>query len=72
MDNGSINSSRVRCVYRATAWTRHDPIRLLVTEDDKIWIGYGHCPDRFSHVGNVGDRGTAGRKRDQILIAANS
>ena len=70
--HGSINESPVRCVYRATEWNPTDQPRLFVTEDNKIWIGYGEAPERFGHVGNVGDRNTQGTSRKAILRAANS
>lgn len=70
--NGSINESPIRTVYRATAWTRKEPVRLFVTADNKIWVGYGDCPEVFSHIANVGDRGTQGTSRDAILWAANA
>ncbi len=69
--NGSINGSPVVKVYRATGWTRKYPVRLFATADSKIWIGYGSCPDAFSHVADVGDRGTQGMSRSAILRAAN-
>lgn len=69
---GAINGSQVRTIYRASGWTKREPVRLFVTYDDKIWLGYGDCPERFSHIANVGDRGTSGYTRDQILRAANA
>ena len=72
MDYGKINESPVRCVYRTSGWTKKLPVRVFVTRDGKIWIGYGDDPERFSHVANVGDRGTEGTGRDAILHAANA
>ena len=68
----SINGSEVRCIYRSSLWTRKNPSRVFVTRDNRIWLGYGESPERFSHVGNVGDRGTQGFNRDDILRAANA
>ena len=67
-----INGSKIRSIYRATTWTRKEPVRLFVATDGRIWIGYGHEPERFSHIANVGDRNTAGTGRDAIRRAANS
>lgn len=67
-----INGSPIRNTYRATTWTRKLPVRLFVTVDDKIWVGYGDDPDRFCHVGNVGDRDTKGYGKAAIREAANS
>ncbi len=69
---GSINGSAVRSVYRGTQWTRELQVRLFVTEDGKIWLGYGELPENFSHVANVGDRGTEGTSRAAIRRAANA
>jgi hypothetical protein len=69
---GEINGSRVRSIYRATHYSRKNQERVYVTVDGKIWLGYGGTPEWFSHVGNVGDRGSAGYRRDEILRAANS
>ena len=70
--HGKINDVAVRCIYRATAWTARNIIRLFVTVDGRIWIGYGEMPERFSHVANVGDRDSVGTSRDAILRAANA
>ena len=69
---GQINGRAVRCIYRGTQWTSKLPVRLFVTEDDKIWLGYGELPERFSHVANVGDRDTEGTSRDAVRRAANA
>lgn len=66
----SINGSEIRCQYRVQK--QHDEIvRLYVTRDGKIWLGYGESPERFSHVANIGDRDTEGTSRDAICRAAN-
>jgi hypothetical protein len=72
MTMNTINGSEIRCVYRATAWTKKLPVRLFVTRDNRIWVGYGDAPLSFSHVANVGDRNTSGRTRRDILEAANA
>ena len=67
-----INGSKIRVIYRATTWTRKEPVRLFVTMDGRIWIGYGHDPERYSHIGHVGGRNTEGTGRAAIRRAANS
>lgn len=65
-----INGSEIRCTYRVCR-DHTETVRLYVTRDGKIWIGYGDSPERFSHVANVGDRHTEGTGRDAICRAAN-
>lgn len=67
----AINGSDVRCTYRVQR-EYVEKVRLFVTRDGRIWIGYGDAPTRFSHAGNVGDNGTRGTGRDAICRAANT
>jgi hypothetical protein len=69
--HGSINGSEIRCVYRVCR-DHDEPVRLYVTRDDRIWIGYGDVPGRFSHIANVGDWDTTGTSRKAICRAANT
>jgi hypothetical protein len=68
---GEINGVPVRCAYRVQRDLGPEIVRLYVTTDGRIWIGYGDQPERLSHVANVGDRGTEGTSRDAVCQAAN-
>ena len=71
LDGQEIDGSPIRCTYRSRNWKRSSTEYIVVTRDGRIWLvypGYSRC----SHLGNVGDRGTSGTSRDEILHAANS
>ena len=67
----AINNSPVRCVYRVRRDIGQGIVRLFVTRDAKIWIGYGAYPAVYLHCANVGDRQTSGTGRDAVCRAAN-